>query len=135
MSYRGVPSPEVAHVHPYPTRYHGGIWTRPEFGMPYLPRPYEVFRPVQMTAGVGEYFDQMQGIGRTPVGEYFNSGVQGLGQDWDTGTGIFRRPAYDGGGIFNEVSGLGIVDARSGGAFVLGAAVGFAVTWFLAKKK
>jgi len=41
----GVPTPYVAHVHPYPTRYHGGIWTRPVFGFPYVKSPQSVFKP------------------------------------------------------------------------------------------
>lgn len=41
----GVPTPYVAHVHPYPTRYHGGIWTRPVFGFPYVTSPQSVFKP------------------------------------------------------------------------------------------
>lgn len=42
---RGVPNPYTAHVHPYPTRFHGAIYTRPVFGMPYKRRPFSVFKP------------------------------------------------------------------------------------------
>jgi len=45
----GVPTPYVAHVHPYPTRYHGGIWTRPVFEFPYAPSPQSVFKPDDFT--------------------------------------------------------------------------------------
>ncbi len=38
----GVPSPNVAHVHPYPTRYHGPIWWTPKFGLPYRSNPMAV---------------------------------------------------------------------------------------------
>jgi hypothetical protein len=31
-TYNGVPNPKVPHLHPYPTRYHGPIWTWPVFG-------------------------------------------------------------------------------------------------------
>jgi hypothetical protein len=41
----GVPTPYVSHVHPYPTRYHGGIWTRPVFEFPYVESPQAVFKP------------------------------------------------------------------------------------------
>jgi len=41
----GVPNPYTAHVHPYPTRYHGAIYTRPEFGLPYVRNPHTVFKP------------------------------------------------------------------------------------------
>lgn len=41
----GVPTPYAVHVHPYPTRYHGGIWTRPVFGLPYVRSPQAVFKP------------------------------------------------------------------------------------------
>jgi len=30
----------VPHVHPYPTRYHGPIWSYPTFGQPYESNPY-----------------------------------------------------------------------------------------------
>lgn len=102
----GVPSPDHAHVHPYPTRYHGGIWTRPVFGFPWNRRPYAVFRPSQMN---------------------------GLGQLWDTGDGVFRRPRYDGGGIFNDVSGLGSVPSDAA-KFFGAAALAFGVTAFLLRR-
>jgi hypothetical protein len=102
----GIPSPLVTHVHPYPTRHHGGIWKRPEFGLPYVRTPYSVFRPSQM---------------------------QGLGLDWDTGTGVFRRPGVDGGGVFNEISGLGAVSPTK--MFLGAAALAIAVGVFVAKRK
>ncbi len=37
---QGVPNPRVGHVHPYPTRYHGPIWTQPQAGYPYRPASY-----------------------------------------------------------------------------------------------
>ena len=42
---RGVANPYVAHVHPYPTRFHGAIYTRPTFGLPYVRNPASVFKP------------------------------------------------------------------------------------------
>jgi hypothetical protein len=42
-----IPSPYKVHVHPYPTRFHGGIWTRPVFGLPFQPAPSAVFMPHQ----------------------------------------------------------------------------------------
>jgi len=36
---RGVPNPYVPHRHPYPTRYHGPIYTVPRFGNRYHERP------------------------------------------------------------------------------------------------
>lgn len=41
----GVPSPLTVHVHPYPTRYHGTINTRPVFTLPYVESPHAVFKP------------------------------------------------------------------------------------------
>jgi len=41
----GVPSPYTVHVHPYPTRFHGGIWTRPYTQSPLAPTPYSVLKP------------------------------------------------------------------------------------------
>lgn len=34
-TYHGVPNPLVAHCHPYPTRFHGPIYSYPWFDMPY----------------------------------------------------------------------------------------------------
>lgn len=34
-TYHGVPSPTIPHTHPYPTRFHGPIYTTPRFGLPY----------------------------------------------------------------------------------------------------
>lgn len=45
-----IPSPYAVHVHPYPTRFHGGIWTRPVFGMPYVPPVNAVFMPHQLSS-------------------------------------------------------------------------------------
>ena len=46
MPDRGVPSPYVTRVHPYPTRYHGGIWVRPQTSpLPYVVSPQSVFKP------------------------------------------------------------------------------------------
>lgn len=39
-THHGVPSPLVPHRHPYPTRYHGPIWTTPWFSLPYRQNPY-----------------------------------------------------------------------------------------------
>jgi len=37
---RGVPNPYHPFVHPYPTRYHGPIYTQPDYTLPFQPRPY-----------------------------------------------------------------------------------------------
>lgn len=55
----GVPSEYTVHVHPWPTRYHGPIYTRPEFGLPYVQSPYAVFKPDDFSsyyaeAGIGQ---------------------------------------------------------------------------------
>jgi hypothetical protein len=39
-TYNGVPNPQVGHLHPYPTRYHGAIFTTPRFGLPFIANPY-----------------------------------------------------------------------------------------------
>jgi hypothetical protein len=112
MNYpTGVPSPLVTHVHPYPTRFHGGIWKRPVFGMPYVRTPYAVFRPSQMMDGLGSSLD------------------------FDTANGVFRRPRVDGGGVFNQISGLGATNAQATAAFVGAAVVTFGIGMFLLRKK
>lgn len=85
---QGVPTPYVAHVHPYPTRFHGGIWTRPVFGMPSQQQTSSVFIP-------GRDIDMQ------PDRPYTGPGIQGLGQvGWDVGDGVFRPGGY-GGGVFD----------------------------------
>lgn len=37
---QGVPNPQVPAQHPWPTRYHGPIFTTPRFGMPFVATPY-----------------------------------------------------------------------------------------------
>ena len=103
----GVPSPYVTHIHPYPTRFHGGIWRRPAFGLPYVRQPFNVLRPSQM-AGLGH---------------------------WDTGTGVFRRPAADGGGIFNNISGLGDDLSPQTKMFLAGGVISFGLIVFLMSRK
>lgn len=53
----GVPSQFSVHVHPWPTRFHGPIYTRPVFGLPYAQSPYAVFKAgdfsATATAGLG----------------------------------------------------------------------------------
>jgi hypothetical protein len=53
---------------------------------------------------------------------------------WDTGTGVFRRPRLDGGGIFNEISGLGDMSATTK-AFVGGGVLAFGLVVFLATRQ
>jgi len=40
-----VPGYVTWHPRPYPTRFHGGIWTRPVFGVPTVRVPTAVFSP------------------------------------------------------------------------------------------
>lgn len=101
----GVPSPYVMHQHPYPTRFHGGIWRRPVFGQPYVRQPFNVVRPSQM-AGMGT---------------------------WNTADGVFRRPRVDGGGIFNAISGLSGMSPTTA-AWAGGAALGFGLMYFLFRR-
>jgi hypothetical protein len=35
----GVPNPYTVMLHSYPTRFHGPIYTRPQFGLPWAERP------------------------------------------------------------------------------------------------
>jgi len=119
----GVPSPVKTHVHPYPTRFHGGIWTRPVFGFPWVQRLHFVIRP-----------SELNGMGRIdPIFRPYH----GVGQanDWDTGTGVFRRPRYDGGGVFNDVSGTGLGSVPADiGKFLGAAALGFGVVALLMRR-
>jgi len=56
-TYNGVPSPVIPHTHPYPTRFHGPIYTTPRFMHPYREQawqsPGDYVGPVPATAGFG----------------------------------------------------------------------------------
>ena len=41
-TYQGVPNPQIPYTHPYPTRYHGPIFTEPRFGLTYQANPMAV---------------------------------------------------------------------------------------------
>jgi len=83
----GVPNPYDTHVHPWPTRFHGGIWTRPVFGYPWQQSVQSVFKPSDLNDG--------------------NPGLHGLGELlWQTNRGVFGAPR-NGGGVFGPQAGLG----------------------------
>lgn len=97
----GVPTPYTMHVHPYPTRFHGAIYTRPVFGAPVIARPQDVFTP-------GYNIDRevpqptLSGLGATV----------GKGMLWDTGDGVFKPGGYGGGVFDGDISGLGSLSRR-----------------------
>lgn len=45
-----IQNPFTAHVHPYPTRFHGSSWKRPTFGLPYQKPVQAVFMPHQLSS-------------------------------------------------------------------------------------
>lgn len=88
MAY-GVPNPYVATTHPWPTRFRGGIWTRPTFGMPYMRSVQSVFKPSDFNDG--------------------NPALRGLG-DTNAANGVFGT-SQGGGGVFGpSLYGLGSDD-------------------------
>lgn len=52
----GVPSQYAVHYHPWPTRFHGPLYQRPEFRFPWQPSPQNVLMPWQRAGfgGLGE---------------------------------------------------------------------------------
>ena len=85
----GVWSPYVTHVHPYPTRFHGGSWRRPVFGFPAVRQVHSVSLPSQFSPAPGPNLPQLKSLGSLG------------GPAWETGDGIYRHPRAGGGGIFN----------------------------------
>lgn len=53
-TYDGVPSPTIPHTHPYPTRFHGPIYTTPRFMMPYREQSWQ---------SPGDYVGPVAGLG------------------------------------------------------------------------
>ena len=101
----GVPTPYSLHVHPWPTRFHGPIYTRPVFGFPVNARPEEVFTPG---------YDISRGATHVPL-----SGLGTAAVDpnpirlWNEGDGIFRPGGYGGGVFDGNISGLGSLGTQS----------------------
>jgi hypothetical protein len=86
----GVATPLQAHVHPYPTRFHGAIYTRPVFGFPYVRNPHAVFKP-------NDFHDFYTG----------NPTMNGLGAlQFTTRRGVFG-PGGHGGGVFQTAQTMG----------------------------
>lgn len=100
----GVPTPYTMHVNPYPTRFHGGIWSRPAFQFPSMHQPTTVFLPPR----------DIDMIPDRPPGGY-----SGLGNDqsrYNVGDGIFRPGGYGGGVFDGNLAGapsLGSAQART----------------------
>lgn len=96
LPQRGVPTLYAPHVHPYPTRYHGGIWTRPITApLPYGVNPQSVFKPT-------DFIENNPGMVRM--------GIAGLGAlQFQTHRGIFGEQR-NGGGVFSPSAlyGLGV---------------------------
>ena len=102
----GIPTPFVARTPPYPTRYHGGNWTRPQTSpLRFYKSEQSAFKPSDYYAGLApEHFvlapPRIAGMGS--LGAY------------DGGAGIFRTSGTShGGGMFNRnLAGLGQSDAE-----------------------
>lgn len=125
---KGIPSPFVVRAHPYPSRVHGTSSIRPVFGMPFVRNVHNVLMPNQYK-GVGEDAAPAEEI------DFPEKHIR-----WDVADGIYRRYEEDGGGIFNNISGLGItmpnLDARTISMFMIGAGAAFiGVSWFMSRKK
>ncbi len=121
-SQPGVPSPYVATAHPYPSRFHGGIWTRPVFGLPRVSNVYNVLMPRDFS-----------GVGSSPDG--LGCAVcSGLGQPIDAGDGVFRNSSDDGGGVFNRAL-SGDLGTNAIVGFLAAAVVAGGITYWYLKRK
>ncbi len=158
MSRDSVPSPYKAHVHPYPTRHHGGQWVRPVFGKPYVHHVQNQLRDVKVLKRGGGSEQMLLGLGADPepvvvdteglpliVDAPADDGTEakpirrirkGPPPDapWGGNNGLFRTHG-DGGGIFNRaLAGLSGDGVGTLLVFALGAAAGYGAYWFLSKK-
>lgn len=52
-TYGGVPNPRIPHEHPYPTRFHGPIYSYPRFYQPYRQQSFMVPGGYVGTSGLG----------------------------------------------------------------------------------
>jgi hypothetical protein len=99
-------------VHPYPTRFHGAIYTRPVFGFQEN-KPGSTIARTQsvMTPGYNLNVNRPQ---PTLSGLGVTEGEEGM--LWDTGNGVFKPGGYGGGVFDGDISGLGSIGARKVGA-------------------
>lgn len=111
----GVPTPYAMHIHPYPTRFHGGIWTRPVFGFPSAQAPSTVFIP-------GRDIDMRPDKPYTGPGVAGIHGLGGDGTSFDVGEGVFRPGGYGGGVFDGNLAGAPALGKR--GRSTLGASPG-----------
>lgn len=75
-TYAGVPNPQIPFQHPYPTRYHGPIFTTPRFGLPFAPSPYALTPYAGLGDGLGDAGD----VGRSVMtGAKLTIGLAGIG--------------------------------------------------------
>lgn len=94
----GVPTPYKMHKHPYPTRFHGGNWTRPVWNQnSVIARPAQVF-----TQG----YDIDHSVPQPTL-----SGLGAVNSTWHTGGGVFNEGGYGGGVFDGNISGLGTLTA------------------------
>lgn len=61
-----VPGYVTWHARPYPTRFHGGIWKRPVFGLPTVREPTAVFSPTNLN-GLGSGCGACSAVGETTI--------------------------------------------------------------------
>ncbi len=107
----GVPTPYAMHVSPYPTRFHGGIWSRPEFDFPVAPTPSTVFLPPRDIEMIPD--KPYSGLGSAGPAAAAEAGGTAR---YNVGEGIFRPGGYGGGVFDGNLSGapaLGQRKARS----------------------
>lgn len=114
-----VPTPYTVHVHPYPTRFHGGIWTRPVFGLPYVHHNQTVLRPVMWPGAHGRPGERMlSGLGADAPASPASPASTPVVRN----NGMFRTYG-EGGGIFNQaLAGDGATTTLL--IFAAGAAIG-----------
>jgi hypothetical protein len=117
----GVPNPYVSHVAPYPSRFHGSLYTDPQFGMPTAPLNYTVWMP-----------HQLQGLGQDVTADPLTELEEVL---YDAVGGVFRHPRQEGGGVFNSALAGGLSTGAKLGAFFGAAAVVGLGTYLLLKRK
>ena len=91
----GVRSQYEVHVHPWPTRYHGPIYTRPEFHLPYVQNPQAVFKPDDFSS-----FYAQSGVGADPsvtpstLSTFLMGAAFGAGTLWLISSVFYERKGH-----------------------------------------
>jgi hypothetical protein len=125
---QGVPNPYRPMVHAYPTRYHGPIYDRPMYALPWATRPYD-FAVERGTEGLGEIDPAMY----TPM---WAVGLRDmLKSKDDIATDCQRMTKASPDEIMACAGGRIVASQSARAAVAVGVTLGVVGTWFMMRRR